>query len=468
MINKRSKRLFDKYNPESQVKRCPSERLDLRKELDLYAKAAVNLYGVIPIKELTDIYNNQNSDKTNAEEVFSLLLLLILRKEPVYCFYKDYIVHSSAIDDFRLVEDILAQQAGKPRFIPNKEEFLNFSAPNYVDKKQRKYWQKIYDYLVKNWPKNIYINRTFNKIKRHFVKSNDFALLAEIFDENRIIFPNNDEIQAFTKLLVEAKCNSRLMENKGYTNIEIWEIMRKLNPNTEDSKFAFLESVDIKPNDLCPCGSSKKYKNCCLPIIEAKTSQLSHADYMLFCDIWYRLLSFVNHKLKIIDDKNKQVSPSFVSEDDLYKLRLELWNNPELIHEYISKTALTQEKVAILNSWHDFHLSGLFFLIEYLPDYAVFMASGEGSNDRLYGVKGLISSIAESVQQPLPVAFETVLLPFKDMVIFDSFLVATSVNLEEGMLQMLSNSKNKAMAQGIFTRLDVNREGWQNILNKLS
>lgn len=96
MTEAKAKETFEKYNRKSDVVRCPNGRAGIRKLLDSYAKAAVNLYGIISRKEFVEIFNSQNADKTIDEEVYVLLLPLVL-KNTWYCFYKEYIVHYWAI-----------------------------------------------------------------------------------------------------------------------------------------------------------------------------------------------------------------------------------------------------------------------------------------------------------------------------------------------------------------------------------
>lgn len=57
MSKQQAKRIFEKNNPASDVVRCPFGRARVRKQLDLYARAAVNLYGIISRKELVEMFN---------------------------------------------------------------------------------------------------------------------------------------------------------------------------------------------------------------------------------------------------------------------------------------------------------------------------------------------------------------------------------------------------------------------------
>ena len=57
MTEKQANKIFEKHNPADDVVRCPYGRAKMRKPLDLYAKAAVNLYGIIKRDEFVDIFN---------------------------------------------------------------------------------------------------------------------------------------------------------------------------------------------------------------------------------------------------------------------------------------------------------------------------------------------------------------------------------------------------------------------------
>jgi hypothetical protein len=70
--------------------------------------------------------NKAQFDQTTEEEVYILLLPLVL-KEGWYGFYKEYIVHYWVFEDLELADYLLKHQEDKPRYIPEKESFLNMS-----------------------------------------------------------------------------------------------------------------------------------------------------------------------------------------------------------------------------------------------------------------------------------------------------------------------------------------------------
>jgi hypothetical protein len=74
MNKNQAKKIFEKYNNKSDVVRCPYGRAGIRKLLDTYAVAAVNLYGILSKKDLVEIFNEQNEEETTVEEIYILLL----------------------------------------------------------------------------------------------------------------------------------------------------------------------------------------------------------------------------------------------------------------------------------------------------------------------------------------------------------------------------------------------------------
>ena len=96
-------------------------------DLHTYALAAVNLYGVIAKTDFIGIFNLQNEKQTNIDEVCAVLPRYIEVGAP-YCFWEDYIV-SIEFDEnnFSDVQDLLRQVGNKPRFLPDKTDFLKYA-----------------------------------------------------------------------------------------------------------------------------------------------------------------------------------------------------------------------------------------------------------------------------------------------------------------------------------------------------
>jgi hypothetical protein len=452
MNDAQAKKIFSKYNPAADMARCPNGRVLVRKKLDAYARAAVNLYGIIPTQELAAIFNRQNAEQTTADEVYALLLPLLLKsKSPWYCFYKDSIVHYWAIDDFDIAEYWLREQDGKPRYVPAKNELLKFGNQYYEDEKQSRRWAEVRDYFSETWPDNRRGYQCYREIKEYVTAESGISKIGEIFEEYDLVFPDKAAPQRFLDLLTGAKNNTRLMKNNGHTPSELFEQMKAKHPKPAEPRFQPPRKIGL--NELCPCGSGKKYKRCCRLTEETESAQLSQSECALFYETWYGLMGFINEKLRILNVRILPVYPNSISDEQVYKIREKLWEDPNLIDEYIAVTKLPPEKTDLLKSWRDQHKKGLFFLLEYTPEYAVVLVPGKDGDDRLYGVKGMTNSLAGVMRRQLPAMIETVLLPFKDKMIYDGFIASMPVHCGEGAIKLIREWREKALTQGIITSL---------------
>lgn len=445
MDDKKAKKIFEQYNRASDVVRCPSGRARVRKILDSYARAAVNLYGVISRDEFVTIFNKQNSDQTSKQEIYILLLPLVL-KEGWYCFYKEFIVHYAFFEDFDQVEYLLQDQTGKPRYVPEKDEFLKYIAEDYVDSDQllqlRRFMLDVFGISGKTF-------NAYQDIKDFIMFGDGIKGLGDILDRYDCIFNGEEQLREFLDLMMQAKNNLRIWENNGYTPAEMNGLFSKRKESPVQIRA--VQELKIGRNDLCPCGSGKKYKKCCAMYEDARTAQLSEDEYKLFREIWHGLLDFVNARRNVVNAKIRQENPD--DPENIFPLREALWKEPELIDEYIRATELSQETIDILQLWRTKHKIGTFFILKYLPDYVVALGPNDQGEDRLYGIKGLSKPIAVVLQQKLPAVVETVLLPFKGKIIYDSFLSPMSIGFAEGARALLQEMYDNAIKHGIITEL---------------
>ena len=448
MTKEKAKKIFDRYNNPLDVVRCPRGRSPVRKELDTYARAAVNLYGIISRDELVSIFNRQNEDQTNKEEVYVLLLPLVL-KEGFYGFYKDYLVHYYFLNDFDQAEYLLSHQENKPRYIPPKNEFIKYVSEYYRDSN---HLQNLRHFMFEAFGYSGATVKGINEISDYLFYDEGINGLGPILDRNNLIFNSEEELQRFLNLVMDAKNNLRLWENKGHSPSELFEMQKEERKNVIE--FPKVIKKKIGRNDKCPCGSGKKYKKCCSLFDNAETAQLSSIERQEFYKIWYGLMSFVNDRKGIIKSQINAEYPERISEMSIFKVREALWNEPELIDKYINEAELAPDEIDILKKWKSNHKKGTFLIMKYLQEYAVAIAPNEEGEDRLYGIKGISSSVATTLLTELPIMVETVLIPFKSKIIYDSFMNAIEVGYGEDARSHLQHIYDKAIEFGIITSLN--------------
>jgi hypothetical protein len=158
--------------------------------------------------------------------------------------------------------------------------------------------------------------------------------------------------------------------------------------------------------------------------------------------------------LNVVNDKIKAEYPNSVRDEIIYKVREVLWENPELIDEYLSETNLDEEKINILKLWKTNHKKGMFILLEYQQNHAVALAPNEDGEDRLYGIKGISNSMSNVLGRALPLTIETVILPFKGKIIYDSFIIPMPLTYGKGARAAFKEMHDKALKHGIITSLE--------------
>lgn len=75
-------------------------------------------------------------------------------------------------------------------------------------------------------------------------------------------FESDEERFRFTELYIEMSRDCRIRDNRGHDYYEMVAIMAKGGPDAPGAQ-PKVKRVKIGRNDPCPCGSGKKYKNCC-------------------------------------------------------------------------------------------------------------------------------------------------------------------------------------------------------------
>lgn len=79
-------------------------------------------------------------------------------------------------------------------------------------------------------------------------------------------FGSDEERFRFTELYIEMSRDCRIRDNRGHDYYEMVGIMSSKDRGAQNSaakKNTPVRRVKIGRNDPCPCGSGKKYKNCC-------------------------------------------------------------------------------------------------------------------------------------------------------------------------------------------------------------
>jgi hypothetical protein len=225
--------------------------------IDGYACAAVNLYGIISLDELAELFNQQNAEITTADELFSVLIQNIDENSD-YCFWDEYLVHSDFEEgDFEGVAALEKAIHGKARYIPPKEEFLRYAEPDYYE--PTPLTEKLEAFIMSSFAQNeMEALKITDEIVLTCMSEAPIKDVMSVFDKHGIVFQSKGQVEKLTPLLMDVWNNARIWSNKGHT------------PNEMTDKngrpiLRVLPGSGKKPgrNEPCPCGSGKKYKKCC-------------------------------------------------------------------------------------------------------------------------------------------------------------------------------------------------------------
>lgn len=185
-------------------------------------------------------------------------------------------------------------------------------------------------------------------------------------------------------------------------------------------------------------GSGKKYKQCCLNKVvkvdfrnEQYKDCINKEDAIMFFTLRNILLDYTNYKYKINPELEDLNDINNSEPEEVKEIREKLWSNTSIISDYIKDNPnnLDKQSLDIISEWNKKKINNKFILYKYENEYAVFI--GE---ENIYYVKGLRDTIRNIIPEyKLPIFVETVLLPFKEQIIYDSYIIQYSMSFGTGM-----------------------------------
>ncbi len=183
---------------------------------------------------------------------------------------------------------------------------------------------------------------------------------------------------------------------------------------------------------------------------------LNLQDLELFFHLHRTLMFFVNQRLQVIPD-NLATPEDFAAlpPEVRLKVRDAFVEHTDLIESFVAENPaqLATEELDIVRSWHH-RVAGRFFIFRELKKYTVFLTAGEPTI--AYGVLALSQPFEEMIGPYLPVLTQTVLLPFKDQIVYDGLLNSYRISFGAGVRRSLNESFKEAKDRhGIVTSLPL-------------
>lgn len=218
-----------------------------------YCEASMNLYGILRIDVLLDNFYyhfpkfKENSEDTDKNTILSIIEILLERQQK-FDFQDNYLrgdyfyLHDQSV----LMSKIIASD--KPYYLPERKQFFKHTSDLYLEEKENFFkMKKFIENNITNETKSVDDLLLTISYEAHLGSYKGVLSYIDYLGYN---FKSDNSLSKFSKLY-HIFCNDvRMWVYHGHTFNEL---------NSNNSK-----NIKIGRNQLCPCGSGKKYKHCCM------------------------------------------------------------------------------------------------------------------------------------------------------------------------------------------------------------
>jgi len=182
---------------------------------------------------------------------------------------------------------------------------------------------------------------------------------------------------------------------------------------------------------------------------------LSRNDCELFFKLHRSLMHFVNQRLNVVPEVAGPDEFGALPPETRVEVRNALLDHLDLVDAFVESNPdrLGEDELQIVASWRH-QVSGTFYVFRQLKNYMVFLSSADPPV--AYGVVALSEPFEDVIGPRLPQMTKTVLLPFKDKIVYDGLLSGYNISFGGGIKRMLNDSYRRAKERmGIATLLPI-------------
>lgn len=210
--------------------------------------ALVNLYGVVPKQLAADAFNRVSGEPVTVADIDELDLSF----DSIMALDEDLVAAELAEDDERL-EDLLQAQEGKPYYLPEPEQLILYADESYFEDSPQ--YDQLCAFIQKHWFHDELAADSIAAEISLIIRESGFDMepVLDWLEENDVQVESDRMLRAFTALVQDLANHSRLWALRGHTPAE----MQSQRTPADQPK------ADAGRNDPCPCGSGRKFKNCC-------------------------------------------------------------------------------------------------------------------------------------------------------------------------------------------------------------
>lgn len=263
-------------------------------------------YGVAPADIVYEMYQRRPKYKIGKEAMLALFQKIPFDLNP--CFLLEDILIEYTYRDEKNLKALTVMQGGKDFYIPSYREVLDYSKHGYLSENVA--YQQLRKFLMEETGMSFEAAEDCTyEIWQAADKGDGLGDMVNwLGDEGNMILLLEKDMRQLIKLLQNATNSTRMLANRGFKPSELSnkrvfspsdqyptllpgstkaaELMKEIAPDIEGMGFdvdidglsttipvmnypngldkeVVVSSRKIYPNDLCPCGSGRKYKKCC-------------------------------------------------------------------------------------------------------------------------------------------------------------------------------------------------------------
>ena len=185
-----------------------------------YIVACTNLYGIVPIEKVVEIYNDKNEEKISLNEMESFLQSKQIKEQLeegfVYVESDEFIAEATSEYDEKCA--LKQAAAGKPYYVPEKEELLCFIDETYLQETPEQL--VLTNMLKEDFGDDFEAEEEVTELVFNLqVSGGDFIKELSLFISDLGLLIK--ETERYIPVIVEVADTTRLWENRGLTMKEL-------------------------------------------------------------------------------------------------------------------------------------------------------------------------------------------------------------------------------------------------------
>lgn len=199
-------------------------------QFKLYIEAAVNLYGVIHIQNVIELFKYYEDTEYTRSQLGKLMEEHFHHHDVIH-IYNGFIYSSSIFKDKNDAIQVYQSEKKKPYYQPDKTVFMNYLNEDYYDenKSYEPFKLFLYNYSsnINVEDKELYLDKLIRKVNKMIHRNCSINNVMSALLEYKIDINNEHTMKVFGNLLMDVYNNTRMIHNHGFTPLELRERHKK-------------------------------------------------------------------------------------------------------------------------------------------------------------------------------------------------------------------------------------------------